>query len=94
MEEIRAKYYREMKKFVCLPQHFRGVGESATAATTIFPRMIDRNATSFSTVYKKVKLATPKYTCSCAIRASQFQVNSHVRWIVIGLVCRQQNMCV
>ena len=72
MEEIRAKYYREMKKFVCLPQHFRGVGESATAATTIFPRMIERNATSFSTVYKKVKLAMPKCTCAYAIGPSQF----------------------
>ena len=54
LEEIRAKYYREMKKFVCIPHHFRGVGDSAKPMATIFPRMIDRNPTGFLTVYKKV----------------------------------------
>ena len=55
LEEIRAKYYRELKKFVCIPNHFRGVGDSAKPMTTIFPRMIDRNPTGFSTVYRKVR---------------------------------------
>ena len=54
LEEIRAKYYREMKKFVCIPHHFRGVGDSAKPMATIFPRMIDRNSTGFLTVYRKV----------------------------------------
>ena len=54
LEEIRAKYYREMKKFVCIPHHFRGVGDSAKPMATIFPRMIDRNPTGFLTVYRKV----------------------------------------
>ena len=51
---MRAKYYRELKKFVCIPLHFRGVGEASSAALTIFPRMIRRNAHGFSVVYKKV----------------------------------------
>lgn len=55
LEEIRAKYYREMKKFVCIPNHFRGVIDSAKPTATIFPRMIDRNPTGFLTVYRKVK---------------------------------------
>ncbi len=54
LEEVRAKYYREMKKFICIPLHFRGVGEGASASVTIFPRMISRNAAGFSVVYKKV----------------------------------------
>ena len=56
LEEIRAKYYREMKKFVCIPNHFRGVVDSAKPTATIFPRMIDRNPTGFLTVYKKVSI--------------------------------------
>ena len=55
IEELRAKYYRDMKKFMCIPLHFRGVGESGTPANTIFPRLIDCNASSFSTVYRKVE---------------------------------------
>ena len=51
---MRAKYYRELKKFVCIPLHFRGVGEASSAALTIFPRMIGRNAHGFSVVYRKV----------------------------------------
>lgn len=54
LEEIRAKYYREMKKFICIPLFFRGVGEAASPADTIFPRMINRNAPGFSVVYRKV----------------------------------------
>ena len=53
-EEVRAKYYREMKKFICIPLHFRGVGEATSASHTIFPRMISRNAARFSVIYKKV----------------------------------------
>ena len=61
MEEIRAKYYREMKRFICIPLHFRGVGDTTSAAGTIFPAMIDRNAVSFFTVYKKVATSTFNY---------------------------------
>jgi len=43
-----------MKKFICIPLHFRGVGEASSVAHTIFPRMIARNAHGFSVVYRKV----------------------------------------
>ncbi|KAI9209802.1 uncharacterized protein BJ171DRAFT_594818 [Polychytrium aggregatum] len=49
-EEIRAKYYREMKKFITIPSAFRGVGDGS-----IFALMIDRNAKSLSTVYQKAE---------------------------------------
>jgi dynein heavy chain 2 len=52
MEEVRAKFYREMKKFICIPLQFRGVGDAASAAQTIFPWMINRNAADFSVIYK------------------------------------------
>ena len=55
MEEVRAKYYREMKKFVCTPLHFRGIGDAASVSSTIFPRLISRNASSFSVVYRKAR---------------------------------------
>ncbi|TPX62627.1 hypothetical protein PhCBS80983_g00247 [Powellomyces hirtus] len=47
-EEVRAKYYREMKKFLNIPAAFRGLGE-----TDIFQYMIDNNAASLATVYEK-----------------------------------------
>lgn len=53
LEEVRAKYYREMKKFICIPLHFKGVGESTSASSTIFPCLINRNSAGFSVVYRK-----------------------------------------
>ena len=51
LEEIRAKYFREMKKFISIPNHFKGVGEATE--NLIFPAIIDRNASGFYTCYKK-----------------------------------------
>ncbi|XP_074620352.1 cytoplasmic dynein 2 heavy chain 1-like [Acropora palmata] len=51
LEEIRAKYYREMRKFISIPNHFRGVGEDSS----IYPIMIDQNSAGFTTVYKKAE---------------------------------------
>lgn len=51
LEEIRAKYYREMRKFISIPNHFRGVGDD----NSIFPIMIDQNSAGFITVYKKAE---------------------------------------
>ncbi|KAJ3141233.1 Cytoplasmic dynein 2 heavy chain 1 [Geranomyces variabilis] len=47
-EEVRAKYYRDMKKFLNIPAAFRGLGE-----TDIFPCMTDNNAEALSAVYAK-----------------------------------------
>jgi len=53
MEEVKSKYYREMKKFISIPNVFRGVGGDAAGADLIFPAMIDRNASGFHTCYYK-----------------------------------------
>ena len=79
LEEIRAKYYRDMKKFICIPLHFRGVGidssSSSSSSTTIFPRVIDRNAPSFSTVYTKAEGLFSRLQKSVV----QFE-----KWVVLG----------
>jgi len=53
MEEIKHKYYREMKKFIGIPNVFRGVGGDTAAADLIFPALIDRSASGFYTCYYK-----------------------------------------
>lgn len=50
MEEIQAKYFRELKKFITLPTRFGGLGDSK-----IFEAMIDRNTTGFKTIYRKAE---------------------------------------
>ena len=57
LEEIKAKYYREMKKFLCIPNHFKGLDApiSNDDAKLIFPSIIDRNATHFHNVYSKAE---------------------------------------
>ncbi|KAJ3052006.1 Cytoplasmic dynein 2 heavy chain 1 [Rhizophlyctis rosea] len=49
-EEIRAKYYREMKKFINLPVSFKGLGDGG-----LFERIIDANVASLATVYRKAE---------------------------------------
>ena len=57
IEEVKAKYYREMKKFLCIPNHFKGLDSPVTNDETklIFPAIIDRNATHFFNVYSKAE---------------------------------------
>jgi dynein heavy chain 2 len=40
MEEIRMKYYGQLKRFLAIPNNFRGVSETNEAL--IFPTIIDR----------------------------------------------------
>lgn len=64
LEEVKAKYYREMKKFLCIPFHFNGVSDrpvageresSAGRVSSIFTAMVDHNAMAFATVYSKAQ---------------------------------------
>lgn len=45
-EELRAKYYREMKKIINIPSSFTGLGE-----TNIFAHIVERNSDTLMTVY-------------------------------------------
>lgn len=50
-EEIKAKYFREMKKFIGIPKQFRGVSESNE--NLIYHVIIERNSEGFITCYRK-----------------------------------------
>ncbi|XP_019521077.1 PREDICTED: cytoplasmic dynein 2 heavy chain 1 [Hipposideros armiger] len=74
-EEIRAKYYREMKRFIGIPNQFKGVGETGDAS--IFSIMIDRNASGFLTIFSKAE---------DLFRRLSAVLHQHKEWIVIGQV--------
>ena len=73
LEEVRGRYYREMKKFINIPNNFRGVGESG--AEMIFPTIIERNAHYFITCFRKGEELLQKV----AKVKQQFQ-----DWVVLG----------
>lgn len=52
-EEVRARYFREMKRFISIPNQFKGV--SAQGEEPIFSIMIDRNAFGFLTIFRKAE---------------------------------------
>lgn len=52
-EEVRARYFREMKRFISIPNQFKGV--SAQGEELIFSVMIDRNASGFLTIFSKAE---------------------------------------
>ncbi|TNN71607.1 Cytoplasmic dynein 2 heavy chain 1 [Liparis tanakae] len=52
-EEVRARYFREMKRFISIPNQFKGV--SAQGEELIFGVMIDRNASGFLTIFSKAE---------------------------------------
>uniref|UniRef100_A0A8C5YQN7 Cytoplasmic dynein 2 heavy chain 1 n=1 Tax=Marmota marmota marmota TaxID=9994 RepID=A0A8C5YQN7_MARMA len=74
-EEIRAKYYREMKRFIGIPNQFKGVGDAGDES--IFSIMIDRNASGFLTIYSKAE---------DLFRRLSAVLHQHKEWIVIGQV--------
>ncbi|XP_071951365.1 cytoplasmic dynein 2 heavy chain 1-like isoform X2 [Antedon mediterranea] len=55
LEEIRAKYFREIKKFISIPNHFKGLSDPHPGQTLIFPVMIERNASRFPLLYRKAE---------------------------------------
>ena len=54
MEEIRMKYYSQLKRFLAIPNNFRGVTE-ASGEGSIFPSIIERNAHRFKDLYEKAE---------------------------------------
>ncbi|XP_047247257.1 cytoplasmic dynein 2 heavy chain 1 isoform X2 [Girardinichthys multiradiatus] len=53
-EEVRARYFREMKRFISIPNQFKGV--SIQGEELIFNIMIDRNASGFLTIFSKAEV--------------------------------------
>ena len=53
IEEIRMKYYSQLKRFLAIPKLFRGCNESTE--NLIFPAIIERNAHRFSHLFRKAE---------------------------------------
>ncbi|NXK72907.1 DYHC2 protein, partial [Amazona guildingii] len=74
-EEVRARYYREMKRFISIPNQFRGVSEAEEES--IFTVMTERNVSGFLTAFSKAEDLFRRLTDA----SNQFK-----EWIVIGQV--------
>ncbi|XP_073518216.1 cytoplasmic dynein 2 heavy chain 1 isoform X2 [Phyllobates terribilis] len=74
-EEIRAKYYRDMKRFISIPNQFRGLSEPG--AETIFSVMPERNANGFITVFSKAE---------DLFRRLSAVMDRFKEWVVLGQV--------
>ncbi|XP_063807614.1 cytoplasmic dynein 2 heavy chain 1 isoform X2 [Pseudophryne corroboree] len=72
-EEIRAKYYRDMKRFISIPHQFRGL--SQPGEEPIFSVMPERNANGFITVFSKAEDLFRRLSAA----KDQFK-----DWVVIG----------
>ncbi|XP_069747277.1 cytoplasmic dynein 2 heavy chain 1 isoform X4 [Narcine bancroftii] len=74
-EEIRAKYYKEMKRFISIPNQFKGISEPGEES--IFVTIIERNAKGFVTVFSKAENLFKRL----AAALDKFQ-----DWVVFGQV--------
>ncbi|KAM3616882.1 uncharacterized protein V6R79_025341 [Siganus canaliculatus] len=74
-EEVRARYFREMKRFIAIPNQFKGV--SAQGEELIFSVMIDRNASGFLTIFSKAEDLFSR------LQAIQLKFKE---WLVLGQV--------
>ncbi|XP_061575223.1 dynein cytoplasmic 2 heavy chain 1 isoform X3 [Cololabis saira] len=74
-EEVRARYFREMKRFIAIPNQFKGV--SIQGEELIFNIMIDRNASGFLTIFSKAEDLFSR------LQAVQ---NKFKEWVVLGQV--------
>lgn len=61
LEELKSKYYKEIKSFIAIPAHFTGVGGSAT----VFKSIIDTNASGLQVVYAKAEVVLRATARSC-----------------------------
>ena len=96
-EEIRARFYREMKRFIGIPSQFRGVTETgddpAATGQVVFPLMIDRNADSFNVIYSKAEdlfrfafcLAYISAWCLFECQLKRIIVYTFLKWLNIIL---------
>ncbi|KAK3531386.1 hypothetical protein QTP70_018186, partial [Hemibagrus guttatus] len=76
-EELRVRYYRELKRFISIPNQFRGVYESDKGAESIFTAMIDKNSRAFITIYSNAEQLFSRLQ----------QVEDTFReWVVLGQV--------
>ena len=80
-EEVRAKYFRELKKFLNIPRNFRGVGKTDNISGKLFSQIIERNSSHFSNIY----IETEKLLQRLRMVLSHYQP-----WIVFAAVNFQE----
>ncbi|KAH8025377.1 hypothetical protein HPB51_007689 [Rhipicephalus microplus] len=70
LEEVRSRYYQQVKRFLALPLHFRGVSDDlAVEQSLVFSVIVDRNAHQFVDLYRR----TQRLFASVQASASRFQ---------------------
>ncbi len=72
-EEIKAKYYREIRRFLSIPSNFKGV----TNENTIFAAIVQKNSAAFYDLYLKGEELFERLDAA----KSQF-----TDWVAIGAV--------
>ncbi|XP_072143695.1 cytoplasmic dynein 2 heavy chain 1 [Dermacentor andersoni] len=71
LEEVRSRYYQQVKRFLALPLHFRGVSDDlAVDQSLVFSVIVDRNAHQFVDLYRR----TQRLFGSVQASAGRFQV--------------------
>ncbi|XP_053685293.1 cytoplasmic dynein 2 heavy chain 1 [Sabethes cyaneus] len=78
LEEIKSKYYSQLRRFVEKPLGFKGLSEQSSI---IFKAMIERNATSFSVLYEKAEIVFREL--------AEFR-DSWLPWVSLGMVDLEQ----
>ncbi|EGD76743.1 dynein heavy chain isotype 1B [Salpingoeca rosetta] len=74
LEEVRAKYYRELKRFLVIPSKIGGVGGGGG---DVYKHILHRNAQGFAAVYKKAEQLFHRLAKV---------VHEFKDWVVIGCV--------
>ncbi|XP_075742036.1 dynein cytoplasmic heavy chain beethoven [Rhipicephalus microplus] len=76
LEEVRSRYYQQVKRFLALPLHFRGVSDDlAVEQSLVFSVIVDRNAHQFVDLYRR----TQRLFASVQASASRFQ-----EWVALS----------
>lgn len=80
LEEIKSKYYSQLRRFIEKPLSFKGLSEQSSA---IFKVMIERNTQHFSVLYEKADIVLRELI---AFR------DSWLPWVALGMADMEQ-MC-
>lgn len=76
LEDLRAQYYRNLKKFLDLPKVFVGFNEGLTGET-IYSFIPERNSQGLNMVYQNAEVLFDKLRDLC---------ESHEHWVALGTV--------
>lgn len=76
-EEIRSKYYREIRKFISIPKNFKGLGDNQA----MFQSVIENNSSLYESVYSKAEVLFSR------LLGVQNQFKD---WVVLGTLDMEQ----